>query len=71
MVNNTELSHAQTPVRTSPPPSLKRPSPRPNGPPLWGQLTQGQRQELARLVGRLLTRVLLTAERREASHDSH
>jgi hypothetical protein len=71
MVNNKELPHAQTPDRTSPPPPLKRPSPRPNGPPLWDQLTQAQRQELARLVGRLLARHLRTDDRREDSHDSH
>jgi hypothetical protein len=71
MVNNQELPHAQTPDRTSPPPSLNRPSPQPSGPPLWDQLAQGQRQALARLVGRLLAQRLLTADRREVSHDSH
>jgi hypothetical protein len=70
MVNNKELSHAQTPVRTSPPPSLKRSSPHLSVPHLWDQLNQGQRQALARLVGRLLSRRLLTADRREVSHDS-
>ncbi len=71
MVNNLEIPHAQTPVRTSPPPPLEAPAPNPSGPHLWDQLTHGQRQELARLVGRLLVRHLLTADRREASHDSH
>ena len=37
--------HRSEPV---PPPSLKRPSPHPSGPPLWDQLNQGQRQQLAR-----------------------
>ena len=40
-------------------------------PPLWDQLTHGQREHLARLVGRLLARHLQTADRREVSHDSH
>ena len=70
-VNNQELPHAQTPVPTSPPPSLKWPSPHLSGPPLWDQLNPGQRQQLARLVGQLLARRLLTADRREVSHDSH
>ena len=59
--------HRSEPI---PPPSLKRPSPPSSGPPLWDQLTHGQRQQLARLVGRLLARHLLTADRREVSHDS-
>jgi hypothetical protein len=39
-------------------------------PPLWDQLSHGQRDHLARLVGRLLARRLQTADRREVSHDS-
>ena len=39
-------------------------------PPLWAQLSHGQRDHLARLVGRLLARRLQTADRREVSHDS-
>ena len=39
-------------------------------PPLWDQLSHVQRDHLARLVGRLLARLLQTADRREASHDS-
>jgi hypothetical protein len=69
-LNNQELHHAQAQVRTGPPPPLRRTSPHPSGPPLWDQLTQSQRQELARLVGQLLVRRLRTAERREVSHDS-
>jgi hypothetical protein len=46
------------------------PVPPPPGTPLWDQLTQSQRQELARLVGQLLARRLRTADRREVTHDS-
>ena len=51
--------------------SLKLPSPHLSGPPLWNRLNHGQRQQLARLVGQLLARRLLTADRLEVSHDSH
>jgi hypothetical protein len=61
----------QTHVRIGPPPPLNRPSPPPTAPPLWDLLTPGQRQQLARLVGRLLARRLVTADRREANHDPH
>ena len=61
----------RTHIPTSPPPSLSRSSPAKLIPPLWDQLTHGQRDHLARLVGRLLARHLLTADRREVSHDSH
>jgi hypothetical protein len=55
-LNRQELHHAQAQVRTGPPPPLKRTSPPPSNPPLWDQLTQSQRQELARRVGQLLAR---------------
>ena len=59
--------------RTSPavpPRSVGRENPATLIPPLWDQLTHGQREHLARLVGRLLARRLQTADRREVSHDS-
>ncbi|MGE5757157.1 MAG: hypothetical protein ACM35G_15830, partial [Planctomycetaceae bacterium] len=69
--NTQETPHAQIHVRTGPPPPLNRPIPPPTGPPLWDHLTLDQRQQLARLVGRLLARRLVTADRREANHDIH
>ena len=53
-----------------PPPLVGRENPAKLIPPLWDQLTHGQRDHLARLVGRLLARRLQTADRREVSHDS-
>ena len=54
--------------RAAPPPVGRGPGQ--TVPPLWDQLTHGQRDHLARLVGRLLARHLQTADRREVSHDS-
>ena len=53
-----------------PPPVGREKNPVKLIPPLWDQLTQGQRDHLASLVGRLLARHLQTADRREVSHDS-
>src|SRR5262249_54551989 len=67
--NTKEFSHAQAHARIGPPPPLNRPTPPPTRPPLWDQLTATQRHHLARLVGHLLARRLVTADRREADHD--
>jgi hypothetical protein len=45
--------------------------PAPSGPPPWGQLSHGQRQQLTRLVGRFFVRRQGMDDRREASHGSH
>ena len=65
-----ENHHAETDIPNSAPPPVGRVNPATLIPPLWDQLTQGQRDHLARLVGRLLARHLQTADRREVSHDS-
>ena len=65
-----ENHHAETDVPSSAPPPVGRENPATLIPPLWDQLTHGQRDHLARLVGRLLARHLQTADRREVSHDS-
>ena len=65
-----ENHHAETDIPSSAPPPVGRANPR-LIPPLWDQLTHGQRDHLSRLVGRLLVRHLMTADRREVSHDSH
>jgi hypothetical protein len=66
-----EIHHAETDIPSSaPPPVGREKNPVKLIPPLWDQLTQGQRDHLARLVGRLLARHLQTADRREVSHDS-
>jgi hypothetical protein len=66
-----ENHHAKTDVLSSPPPSVGRENPATLIPPLWEQLTHGQRDQLARLVGQLLARQFQTADRREVNHDSH
>jgi hypothetical protein len=65
-----ENPHAETDIPSSAPPPVGRGNKVKLIPPLWDQLTQGQRDRLARLVGRLLARRLQTADRREVSHDS-
>ena len=65
-----ENHHAETDFPSSAPPPVGRENPATLIPPLWDQLTHGQRQQLARLVGQLLARRLQTADRREVSHDS-
>ena len=65
-----ENHHAETDIPSSTPPPVGQANPARLIPPLWDQLTPGQRDHLARLVGRLLARRLLTADRREVSHDS-
>ena len=65
-----EIHHAETNIPSSAPPPVGREDPAKLIPPLWDQLTHGQREHLARLVGRLLARHLQTADRREVSHDS-
>ena len=66
-----EIHHAETDIPSSPPPPIGREkNPATLIPPLWDQLSHGQRDHLARLVGRLLARRLQTADRREVSHDS-
>ena len=65
-----ENHHAETDIPSSTPPAVGRENPARLIPPLWDHLTHGQRDHLARLVGRLLARHLQTANRREVSHDS-
>ena len=65
-----EKHHAETDFPSSAPPPVGRENPATLIPPLWDRLTHGQRDRLARLVGRLLARRLQTADRREVSHDS-
>ena len=65
-----ENHHAETDILSIAPPPVGRENPVKLIPPLWDRLTQGQRDHLARLVGRLLARHLQTADRREVSHDS-
>jgi hypothetical protein len=66
-----EKHHAETDILSSAPPPVGRENPATLIPPLWDQLSHGQRDHLARLLGRLLARRLQTADRREANHDSH
>ena len=70
MVTFQENPHAETDILSSAPPPVGREKPATLIPPLWDQLSHGQRDHLARLVGRLLARRLQTADRREVSHDS-
>ena len=49
---------------------MGRENPAPLIPPLWDQLSHSQRDQLARLLARLLARHLQTADRREVSDDS-
>ena len=65
-----EKHHAETDILSSATPPVGRQNPATLIPPLWEQLSHGQRDHLARLVGRLLARHLQTADRREVSHDS-
>ena len=60
----------ETDILSSAPPPVGRENPATLIPPLWDQLSHGQRDHLARLLGRLLARRLQTADRREVSHDS-
>ena len=71
MVTLQEKHHAETDILSSTPPPVGRENPATLIPPLWDQLSHGQRDHLARLLGRLLARRLQTADRREANHDSH
>jgi hypothetical protein len=55
---DTEKHHAETDILSSAPPPVGRENPGTLIPPLWDQLSHGQRDHLARLLGRLLARRL-------------